>query len=494
MKAATLREISRPRTPVDRLRARMTTLAATGMGVALLMATSIAAFRSTQPPGAIPGQTGAEGQRLVQPMALDWGLAPFLVEEDLRSGVVLAAILMIVPFAALALQALRVGGLTLDRQAALLALAGATPDDLRRLRVIRGGTAFGLGGLLAGPVYLVGWVLLGVALPQGWRLLPVPQAWLPLAWLAAAGLLTLAGAVLGARSKTRHADPLTQRQAADLPPPRLVAWLSGLGALAVLLFAIRARSATDSSMATAAVLLLEALLLLVCVRTVVARRATHNDLDTTRGTSSRPGTGSSWSRRLVGSRGSQNSAVRVLAAAQRRSNPRAAGAVGGVLFVCGLSFGVETALIASVVGQSSGADTAFYVGGALLAAAVGVTGAFVALLALALSLTDHLLSARRSVASTVALGTERRTLLAVQASALSATALPATAVGILLAGLLYALLATTRSLPTLAITVGSIAAVALLSGMLVGLACRLIAQLLAGRLKAACSLDNLRTP
>lgn len=508
MRSEALRELSRPRTPVDRLRARMTTLAAAGMGVALLAAASIAAVRSTEPTGITLGYTDADGRQITeQQLAAEGGLAPFLAQEGLRPGTVLAAVLLILPFLALALQALRVGSLALDRQAALLALAGATPGDLRRLRVRRTASFFCRGAVLAGPLYLLLWLLLGRALPAGWRLLPVPQTWLPLAWLAVVGVLTLAGAAVGARGTTRHADPLAQARRAELPPRRLVAWLSGLGATAVLVLILQGATSSGSSVAFAAALLLEALLLLVCVSTVVALRAAR-----TRRTARRPDDAASVAggghdpssrrarvtargdKRLIRGRGSGHAAVTVLAAAQRRGNPRAAGAVAGVLFICGLSFGIEALLIFDMLSQPDVADPAFYIGGALLAAVVGATAVLVALFALSLSLTDHLLTARRSVASTAALGAEPRRLLAVQTRALASTAVPATAASTLLAGVLYALPLTGLSVPRLAAAIGSVVAVTVLSAGLIASACRLVALLLAGRLRAAAALDNLRTP
>lgn len=50
------------------------------------------------------------------------------------------------------------------------------------------------------------------------------------------------------------------------------------------------------------------------------------------------------------------------------------------------------------------------------------------------------------------------------------------------------------SLPRLAATVASVVAVTVLSAGLVALACRLVAFMLAGRLRTAAALDNLRIP
>jgi hypothetical protein len=414
-------------------------------------------------------------------------LAPFLAEKGLRPGAALAALLLALPFATLARQALRVGTLALDRQADILTLVGATPGDLRHLRMARNASAFGRGGLLAGPVYGVLWLVLGLAPPAGKRLLPVPQDWLPLAWLATAGALVLMGAAIGAGSHRRSGHLASPTSSAGHAPEPVIAWLSGLGAVAVLLSGLRADSLTGAG--TTVVVLVAVVLSLVCVSTMAARRVARAGRApegiSTAGPARRP---CSARRRLVGNRGSANPAIQVLAAAQRRGNPRAAGAVAGVLFVCGASFGFEAVFLADLVVGYTSEDRAFYVGGTLVAATIGAVAAAVALAALALNLTDHLLSARRSVASTAALGAEPAQLVEVQARALAMTAVPATATG--------ALLATPYALAgaDLVVVLGSVAAAVGLSTALVGLACRLLARLLAGRVRAAAALENLRIP
>ena len=482
MRAEVLRELSRSRTPVDRLRARATGLAAAGIGVALLAAASIAGLRATVPVGTSTSIDASGAEVVEEQFQVDGGLAPFLAEEGLRPGAVLTAVLLVLALAALAVQALRVGSLALEQQAARLSLAGATPGDLRRVGVRRAGLAFGTGGLLAGPLYLLLWLTLGPAVSPGWRLLPVPQAWLLLVWLAVVAALVLVGAGLAVRSGRRRPDPLSRGPATTAPPARPVAWLSGLAALAVLVLAFRWQG-PDAVLALA--LLVVVLLLLVCVHAVVTRRAAASRSP-------------SPARLATGRLARGDAAVGVLAAAQRRANPRACGAVAGVLFVCGLSFGVASAFATGILVPDDeygfGQDVAFYVGGAGLAAVVGLVSAVVALLALSLTLTDHLLTARRSVAATAALGADLRRLRAVQDRALTATALPATVVGTLLAGVVYALLdvglSFERALPGL----GAVLAAALLAGLLVVGACRLVSAALTGRLRTAAALEHLRTP
>jgi hypothetical protein len=399
---------------------------------------------------------------------------------------VLAAVLLAVPFAALAGQALRVGSLALEREAAQLALAGATPADLRTLRARRTSRAFGLGALAAGPGLPP-----AVAAPRqgaagGARLLPEPQV------LARAGVGGGRGCAAPARGGRRWTPPLRTAAAGarvGARPPPSAARVASTAAAAVLLPLLAWRLDIGSSSALSAVLVLvEGLLLLVTVSGMVARRAARG-VSTGDG-SAVPGRAR---RRPVSGRFTRDPAVAVLAAAQRRSSPRAAGAVAGVLFVCGLSFGVEAALIADVLAPAQGlqqSDLVFYVGGALLAGALGLTGAVVALLALALSLTDHLLGARRSVASTAVLGTDLPRLVAVQTRALTTTAVPATAAGTLVAGSLYTVAGLLSSPAYGARTGAAVLAAVVLASLLVALACVGVARLLSGRVRSAAALEK----
>jgi hypothetical protein len=270
-----------------------------------------------------------------------------------------------------------------------------------------------------------------------------------------------------------------------------VAWLSGLAALLVLVAGFRAQSG-DATLAVA--LLVAVLLLLVCVHAVVTRRAA-----TTR--TPRPPSADRLPSARSGPRlGRRDTAVGLLAEAQRRANPRACGAVAGVLFVCGLAFGVAAAFSTSIVlpldepQEGAATDVAFYLGGAGLAAVLGLVAALVALVALALMLTDHLLTARRSVAATAALGADLRRLRAVQDRALTATAVPSTVVGTLLAGVAYSLLASGLSVDRLPWSLAAVVVTAALAGLLVTGACRLVSASLTGRLRSAAALDHLRTP
>lgn len=479
--AEVLRELTAQRTPADRLRARATTAAAAGIGSVLLVAVAIAGIPDLVRPG-------------MQLTAAQEDLSEFLRQSGLRPGTVVGALLLVLPFAALAVQALRVGSLALQRQAGLLALAGATPADLRRVRVARTRAAFLRGGLVAAPVYALLHLALGVALPPGSRLLPTPQWWLPLAWVGVVALLVGGGSLLGLRPPRAGQDDDGTVSAA-LSRQDLVAggtpslrWAAASGSAAVLV-AVLGVSVVSSPSAPLpvflAVLCLAVLLAALCAALLIARAAA--------------GPQAVRRRRVRGVRrgGRGDAAVHVLASAQRRSDPLAAGTVGGVLFICGLSFGVEASLSAGLVAPAYGdgpAEIGFYLGGAALAAAVAVVGICVALLALALALTDHLLATRRAVAATAALGLEPRRLLLVQRRSLTRSAVPAVVAGTLLSGLLYSAGISSRYLeqpwvPYLVVVVAAAGA-----GLLVALACRLVVALLAGRVRAAAALENLRTP
>ncbi|GAA0313415.1 hypothetical protein GCM10009528_33780 [Kineococcus aurantiacus] len=497
-----------------RVRARATAAAATGMGVALLIAASTATIRDTVPVGTSTwvDEQGREVSREMFEAA--GGLSPFLAQPGLRPGVVTAAVLLLLPFLALAVQALRVGQVVQERRSQQLLVAGATWADLRRLRVAATSAAFVRGGLLAGPVYLLLWLVLGPALPAGSRLLPPLHPAMVPAWALVVVVLWVLARVLAVWGSRRE-DALLWRSS-GLPaqvPSRAFVVGTALAAVA-LVFAV---PAVGAGTAVFAALLVTALVLaLLAAGAGAARSAAGSvrrpvpaaDADTTAadgasGTSRRvPAAGRRRGRRAARWRpGSGDGAVSLLADAQRRGSTTAVTGTAGVLFVCGLSFGVEAALSAQILNdrasEGSGygsTDVAFYVGGAALAGAVGLVAALVAVAALVLSLTDHLLGNRRAVASTAALGTETRRLVRVQALSLIRTAVPATTLGVLVSALPYSLafsgdLQDGWSWPTVLPL-----AVAVVVAVVMTVVCSLLAAALTGRVRAAAALENLRVP
>lgn len=462
------------RSSTDRLRSRVTAAAAGGVGVALLIAASAATVRD-----------GVE-----DPYQASGGLAPFLAEPGLRPGFTIAAVLLVLPFLALAVQAVRVGRVVDERRSRRLLLAGATWADVRTLRIARTRAAFLRGGLAAGPLYLLLWLVLGVALPAGSRLLPPLHPAMLAAWLAVVGALVLAAralAVLGFRREER----LSWGGAGAGVPSRTFVLLTALGGVAVV---VAGPALARNDHVFPVVLVLAVVLFLLAAGGGAARsaagRVRRPDVP------SRPAPSGARTRRW------RDVAAHLLADAQRRGSTAAITGTAGVLFVCGLSFGTASSMAAELLVERLGngdydqSGLGFYLTGFGLVAVVGAVGALVAVAALLLSLTDHLLGNRRSVASVAALGVSTRRLVRVQAIALQRTAVPAVVLGTVVAAAPYTfgLVVTVVDLgqwspfvlmPVLAVVV---------VGVVTAAVCELLAHLLAGRVRQAAALENLRVP
>jgi hypothetical protein len=121
----------------------------------------------------------------------------YVSDSSTRLGVMIGAGLLTVPVLAFAVQALRVGSVARDRRMAALRLAGATPRDVRAIAAAEASGAAFVGGLFAGWVYPLLWVLLGVLPPADLRLLPDPEVLDIAVWLGVAGVLILCGVALG---------------------------------------------------------------------------------------------------------------------------------------------------------------------------------------------------------------------------------------------------------------------------------------------------------
>ena len=158
--------------------------------------------------------------RLPAGLRADAGLARYLTESGLRPGVVIGTLLLTVPVLALVVQALRVGSVARDRRMASLRLAGATPGDVRVIAALEAGAAALAGGLLAGPAYLVLWLLAGVIPPDGARMVDTPDALDALAWVVLVPLAAVAGTLAGAAIHGRAVvEPLGVRRRSRTAPP-----------------------------------------------------------------------------------------------------------------------------------------------------------------------------------------------------------------------------------------------------------------------------------
>ena len=480
-----VRLLARPRTAADRLRSRATAAASAGTGVVLLLLAAVLGLGDDASVTGFEVVTQADGSTVWTAVTPTAGLVPFIAEPGLRPGVQLGALLLVLPFAALAVQALRVGAVARQQREATLVVVGASQRDLRRVRVRSTAADAALGALWAAPAYFVAWLLLGVALPVGARLVPVPEPWLALVWVVLVGLLTAVGAAAGALLGRHGPAPRPARSGRW-------AWAWGAGAVAclgllALGFELPWDLPADLSVFLAFSLLLGALLCLaVCGGVVLARAAVGSP-----------------TRRVERAARSGAGAEAVLAAAQRRANPVAVGASGAVLVLVGICLGVCSVFVTALAATRDLAtgyagDIAFYGGGAVLACGVGLVAAAVALVSLALALTDQLAQARRAVAATVAMGCDVPRLVEVQARALAATAVPSAVVGTLVGGLAYGTLQASLDGEWLGVRALLPLAAVPVAAVVVGAAVRLVscavAELLTGRVRRAAALENLRTP
>ena len=131
----------------------------------------------------------------------------------------------------------------------------------------------------------------------------------------------------------------------------------------------------------------------------------------------------------------------MLASRRLRADPRSAGRVAGVLFVCGVALAIQGVLVVEQLATDGFNDDAgFYLTGYLMAALAVLVAAGVALLTLLVGAADGLLDARRPLAALAAQGVDEQLLVRVLARQLSTTAVPAAIAGALVGGPAMALL------------------------------------------------------
>lgn len=419
----------------------------------------------------IAGSTAAAGAlllatlhilRLPADIASSSGLARYVTESGLRPGVVIATLLLAVPVLALTVQALRVGSVARDRRMASLRLAGATPHDVRAIAAAEAGGAAAAGGLLAAPAYLLLWLLGGVLPAEGARMLDTPDALDAVAWAALVPLVALAGAVAGAAIHGRAVvDPLgVRRRSPPSGPGRasLVVLIAGVALVAAGIVGVPSLAGDDAIDLGLLVAMIGLLLAAFAGGPRLVLASAHA-LGRRRGTEA------------------------LLASRRLRADPRSAGRVAGVLFVCGVALGIEALLVAQqLLFDGFGADAAFYLAGFAMAALAVLVAAGVALVTLLVGAADGLLDARRPLASLAALGVDEPMLVRVLARQLTATAVPAVVAGALVGGPAIA-----GGQALLASTVA-----ALVAGLALAVAARLAARLLRPLIRAAIDPENLR--
>lgn len=387
----------------ERRRARLLAVAAAWCGAFILAAVSLATFAAdaaTCPPDAMTCDGSASA------VSSDWGLAPYVAQHGLRPGVITGALLLVVPFALFAVQALRLGSAARDRRLAAMRLHGATMADLRWVAGAQTWRPAALGGLGALPAYLVLYVLLGLLPPFGWRMLPTPGLPVALAWpLVALGVAFAHAATAAAAVPAAAADPLgiSRRKA------RPLGWRAAAAPVvfACLLLASLLQTYFLAGGGELYVFLLPFLAVLTAV-----------------------GLGP-WFVVLAGRICVRSRRPHVMIAGRRLlADPRTPGRVAGALFGVGLAIGIATLGVVGIMqAYDDPRDRTFYISGFALAAAGAAVAAVVASACLVVGAGEQVLDARRPTAALVAMGASPRTIRRVLATGLQASSIVPAAAG-----------------------------------------------------------------
>jgi hypothetical protein len=358
---------------------------------------------------------------------------------------------------------------------AALRLAGATPRDVRTVAGVEAGCAALVGGLVAGPAYLLLWLLVGVLPPDSARMLDSPDTLDAVAWVALVPLTALAGAVSGAAIHGRAVvEPLGVRHRTRPAAPGRTSRAVLIAGVALVGVGIAGASSSDAEHTTVLALLLAMMLGLLLAAFAGGSRLV---LARARVLTQRPGVEA------------------MLASRRLQADPRSAGRVAGVLFLCGVALSIDVVLIVEQLATGGfGASDDFYLVGFAMAALAVIVSAGVALLTLLVGAADGLLDARRPLAALSAQGVDEQLLVRVLARQLSATAAPAAVAGALVGGPAMALFVIGMDdggWTALEALAGSLVG-ALAAGPLLWVAARLAARLLRPLVRAAIDPENLR--
>lgn len=441
MRTATAWLLARPPSAASRTRGR---LVAAGTAVAGALALAALAVLRVPTVAHLTGPDDVAGPQL----------SALVRETGLQPGVVTGLVLLVVPALTLVWQALTTGSARRTATLRALRLVGATPADLRRLAAADAGVLGLAGGLLAGPLYLLLWLVLGAAVPPSARLLPPPGPADVLSWLVVAVLAGLVAAVAGASSTRARRRGVRLR------------WrLAGL-VLAVLAIAAALRTRGLGPVAQVALLGGALLLFLVAVLTA----------------------GSAWvgwrARRLARS----GRAVDVLAAAGLRALSGPAGRTAGSVFVAGIALGIASQLTATLLTQEAFGPFSVHLPGLALAVTAALLAVLVAIAGTALAAADDLVTTRRALASTAALGASPATLEQVQRRRLQVVTVTPLAAGVLLGAVGYLAPLGPVILPPSLVTIGVLPVAVLL----VWAACAGVVRMLRSRTRLAADPSSLR--
>jgi hypothetical protein len=401
MKLGTLIQLARPRSAADRRRMRLAVFSI-GLAGAFLLA------------GWRIKRLGFNGELFSS------NYSNYLREDGLRGGIAIATVLLAIASCALAIQALKLGTAARDRRLTTLRLAGATPDQVRRVGAVDAGLAGLAGGILAGPLYLV-LALLVQDLPRMARVLPPPNAVDLVTWPIVAVILTAAAAVIGGTLRRGViVDPLTATPAGPLRY-RAALIVGGVGLVASVL--------GFSALGSKYILLVYIDMVLLFGGVVVAAVALAPVLVDQLG-------------RLLSASADP---LKVLAGGRLIRTARSAGRTATLLVICGMVAGIGALGVAAAVAdrgatptdQVFGGSFWFFVTGFGLTAAAALFTAFVAGAALIAGAVDDLLDQRRQFAYLSIFGVGEAQLRRSVRHQLTSSAVPALVAGLLAGCLSY---------------------------------------------------------
>jgi len=382
MTLETLVQLARSRTPADRSRIQLAT-AALGLGGALLLgALRIARLGK--------GELNADIY------------SNYIAESGLRSGLVAILIILALLTAGLAVQALRLGTAARERRLAALRLAGASRKQVRQLSVTDAAMAGLAGGLLAGPIYLVLSLLLGV-LPRMAQVLPGAELVDLLIWVPVVVMTTAGGALIGG---VLHRDQLVP--GVEGPAPVRTGIIAGPVMIVLGVATVRWFGYIASTVFVVGLALFFLSLAPLWIRAIARRFKRSGDP----------------ANLLTG--------VRLVADA------RPASRMATLLACCGFLVGsLADGTISAVTETDDLIDrTGFYVTGYVLGSVGVLLIVLTGIAALVVGVADQLVDQRRQLACLTALGVDARFLRRVIRRQLTAVAAPALASGLFLGALL----------------------------------------------------------
>jgi hypothetical protein len=349
-------------------------------------------------------------------VSYDPRFAGIVTSAETRIGVATAVLLVAATALVLAWQAVSAGSARRHRRDRALTTVGATPGDLRRLGGIETAVAGAAGGLLAGPTYLLLWLVLGPAQPAASRLLPALASVDFLAWACLVPVSAGLAAAVGARSSTGR-----QRR-------RLSGWWWVALAAVALTGVLTLPQLDQIADRQLQVVLMSAAVTLLLLAALAG--------------------GAPWVRGKAGRMSRHSSTVDVLAAGGLRNLAGPAGRAAGVLLGAGLTTGAAAVLLGNTLRQGTALGLGGSLPGIVLAAVAAGLAGIAGLATLTLAAVDDLLTTRRGLAAMAAVGADLPLLQAVQRRRLRAATVAPLICGLLIGGLGYgALTAAATSAP-----------------------------------------------